>query len=226
MLAAAERLFAERGFDGVSVRDLAAEADVNVAAVNYHFQGKENLYREVLLRRLHFKRDASIAALMSAERDARGRPDLDSLVGDFVRQYLEETLASAHGANFMRLIAWEMHDPRRGGTTFLRELVLPVHETFTGLLQAAAPGLGAKSASWAVMSLVGQIVHVIMRWYKCNEAQPGTPASELLAQTLPALHGPRDEYIQAAMEHLTRFSAGGVRALAASDRAAQEGASA
>ena len=46
LLDAAEVLFAEKGFDGVSIRELAAAADVNVAAVNYHFQGKQNLYRE------------------------------------------------------------------------------------------------------------------------------------------------------------------------------------
>ena len=43
ILDVAERLFAERGFDGVSMRDLTREAEVNLAAVNYHFGGKDAL---------------------------------------------------------------------------------------------------------------------------------------------------------------------------------------
>jgi len=48
ILKAAERLFAERGFDGTSIRAIVARARVNQAAINYHFEGKEGLYREVL----------------------------------------------------------------------------------------------------------------------------------------------------------------------------------
>ena len=48
LLDAATRLFAERGFHNVSVRDICAEAGANVAAVNYHFDGKLGLYREVV----------------------------------------------------------------------------------------------------------------------------------------------------------------------------------
>ena len=52
ILKAAERLFAERGYDGTSVRAIVARARVNQAAINYHFAGKEGLYREICARRL------------------------------------------------------------------------------------------------------------------------------------------------------------------------------
>ena len=47
ILDVANELFATRGFDGTSVRDIANEADVNLAAINYHFKNKENLYHKV-----------------------------------------------------------------------------------------------------------------------------------------------------------------------------------
>ena len=50
LLAAAQKLFAEKGFRGTSIRDIVTEAGSNVAAVNYHFGSKENLYREVFRR--------------------------------------------------------------------------------------------------------------------------------------------------------------------------------
>ncbi|MCC5839062.1 MAG: TetR family transcriptional regulator [Opitutales bacterium] len=51
LLAAAERLFAERGFAGVGIREIARAAGANTAAVNYHFESKLNLWLEILRRR-------------------------------------------------------------------------------------------------------------------------------------------------------------------------------
>ena len=51
LLNAARKLFAERGFTRTSVRDIANEAGSNVAAVNYHFGNKQNLYLEVFRSR-------------------------------------------------------------------------------------------------------------------------------------------------------------------------------
>lgn len=48
ILTAARKLFAVKGYDGASVREIAKEAGVNIAALNYHFHGKENLFYQVL----------------------------------------------------------------------------------------------------------------------------------------------------------------------------------
>src|SRR5680860_1324241 len=48
ILKAAVALFAERGYDGTSIRAIVSKARVNQAAINYHFKGKEGLYFEVL----------------------------------------------------------------------------------------------------------------------------------------------------------------------------------
>src|ERR1700686_180677 len=50
ILKTAERLFAERGFNGVSVRELAGAASVNIASIGYHFRNKEGLLAEVYRR--------------------------------------------------------------------------------------------------------------------------------------------------------------------------------
>ena len=65
LLDAGVRLFAEHGFKGVSVRDLSAAAEVNIAAINYHFGGKRELYRtgvtELLARTFaHYPVDAGV----------------------------------------------------------------------------------------------------------------------------------------------------------------------
>lgn len=53
----AQRLFAQKGYDGTSIRDIAGEADVNVASINYHFKNKENLYWRVFTESHHWLAD-------------------------------------------------------------------------------------------------------------------------------------------------------------------------
>ena len=52
LLKHAEELFLAHGFEGVSIRQITEASGANVAAVNYHFNGKTSLYREVLKQRL------------------------------------------------------------------------------------------------------------------------------------------------------------------------------
>lgn len=82
LLDAARRLFARHGFDGASVRDITAEAGVNLAGVTYHYGSKEELYHAVLdtitqplLDRMAALEPASMAPLDKIEMLARGLLD-------------------------------------------------------------------------------------------------------------------------------------------------------
>jgi len=66
ILGAAEELFAQHGFAGTSLREVTSRADVNIAAVNYHFGSKDNLINEVFRRRM----DVMSAQRLDALRDA------------------------------------------------------------------------------------------------------------------------------------------------------------
>ena len=74
ILKAAERLFAERGYDATSVRAIVAKARVNQAAINYHFAGKEGLYREVLRTAFRALTEDQLGACRRSQRNVpRGR---------------------------------------------------------------------------------------------------------------------------------------------------------
>lgn len=90
LLAAARRLFAEKGFDGVSVKDLANATGHNAALVNYYFKSKEGLYRECVIPLLG-------AGMINAEctlRPASGRQDFltrfELFVENFIVSHLQE----------------------------------------------------------------------------------------------------------------------------------------
>src|SRR6516162_4097843 len=74
ILDAAERLFAQHGFDGTSIRAIVDEAKVNLAAVHYHFRSKDALLEAVLTRRISVVNDARLKMLEEVEKAARPKP--------------------------------------------------------------------------------------------------------------------------------------------------------
>src|SRR3982750_4118509 len=74
MLDAAEALFMEHGFEATSLRSITAAAGVNLAAVNYHFGSKEELFQAVLTRRLDPMNHARLSLLTRLEAAAAPQP--------------------------------------------------------------------------------------------------------------------------------------------------------
>ena len=72
ILDVAEQLFADNGFAGTSLRRIIAAAEVNLAAVHYHFRSKESLLEAVLMRRMVPLNDERLALLNQLEQEARG----------------------------------------------------------------------------------------------------------------------------------------------------------
>lgn len=70
LLAAAEKIFAERGIQGASLEEVAAEADLTKGAVYSNFDGKEDLVLEVMWRRLSSPEDTEVARLLASDRPA------------------------------------------------------------------------------------------------------------------------------------------------------------
>src|SRR3954467_8212959 len=74
ILDAAEALFMEQGFEATSLRAITAAADVNLAAVNYHFGSKEELFQAVLTRRLDPMNQERVNLLAALEEASAPAP--------------------------------------------------------------------------------------------------------------------------------------------------------
>ena len=90
ILAAAERLYADRGFGDVTLRDIVAEANVNLAAVNYHFGSKDELIAELFVTRSLATNRERLNELKAAEEKGGGRAPIDAILHaiDFLGQRL------------------------------------------------------------------------------------------------------------------------------------------
>lgn len=211
LLDAAERLFAEKGFAEVSIRELAAAAEVNVAAVNYHFQGKDNLFVEVVRRRFLVQRDRTLASLAEAVAAGGARPPLDAIIRAIVGAYLHGALATPEGLGVMAVIAREMH--ASGGVhhaTVFQDMITPVFTAFSGAMLKARPNLRQDQVNWLIASVIGQVHHFIMRRMKYESLDPGDEARAFMAAAFPVLTEPVEVYVQRTTDHITRFSAAAI----------------
>jgi AcrR family transcriptional regulator len=101
----AEELFAERGFFGASVRDITEHAGVRLAAVNYHFGTKEELFRDVILRRARVLHAARLELLATVPRSGTQEARTRAIVEAFVMPAVERAVREGPFRNYFALIA-------------------------------------------------------------------------------------------------------------------------
>ncbi len=196
LLDAAEKLFAEKGFDGTSVRDITAEAKCNVAAVNYHFGGKDNLYTEAFRRKLILLRDVRVTRI--DEVMARGgETTLEDLLRAFGKAFFEPLVGVSSGPRFIKLWLREMLDQRLPAAMFIEETFRPVLGSLQQALMKVCPGLDEPRAMSAAHAVVAQLAHVL-RVHEFWTQEHDSPEFDL----------------DSALEQVVEFSAAGIRGFA------------
>jgi AcrR family transcriptional regulator len=117
ILNAAERLYAERGFSDVTLRDIVAAAEVNLAAVNYHFGSKDELIAELYVTRSIATNRERLAELKAAEESGGGRAAIEAvlraLIGPTLRGCLGPERQRSTAARFMIRASIESVPPIR-----------------------------------------------------------------------------------------------------------------
>ena len=148
---AAERLFAEGGYDGTSIRAIVAKAKVNQAAINYHFDGKDGLYREVL--RVAFR---ALTEHQLAHADELKSMSREEALSQFLRRQLQPLLGRDEYSRHMRIFNWETVQP----TTVFRNLVAEEAAPFLGLaadlVRRFIPDADQRTVTVAAVWLLGQ----------------------------------------------------------------------
>jgi AcrR family transcriptional regulator len=162
ILNAAERLFSERGIDGVSLREIAASAGVQLALISYYFRSKEGLYRAVFRRRIQpisAERTTKLRALMARKNPpARIEEVLDALARPWV-----ELRDKRGGLLYTRLIAREVGDPREGSRGIVREMLDPIAHEFIAALEKLLPNHPKAEIHWTYHFFIGGLLIVLLK---------------------------------------------------------------
>ncbi len=156
ILLAAERLFAQRGYHAVSIRDIAVEAGVPSALVGYYFGPKDELFHAIFQ---HW--NGTIEQRLQALRAALEQPAAKRLEA-IMRAFIEPVLAlraSPEGESYALLVARELAHRGPQADRALREFLDPLAEAFIDALQAALPRAGRDDLAWCYQFALGALLH-------------------------------------------------------------------
>jgi TetR/AcrR family transcriptional regulator, regulator of cefoperazone and chloramphenicol sensitivity len=152
IMKAAARIFAEDGYAGASIRNIVARADVNQAAISYHFGSKEGLYRAVL--------QMALQALLQdngAMAPAPGKLAREAALRAFIRRQLRPMLARDELSQYLRIFNWETVRPTPAFRKFMAEEAGPYLASAATLVRRFLPPEATeKQAVLGALWLFGQ----------------------------------------------------------------------
>jgi len=163
ILDAAEALFMEFGFEATTMRQITGKAQVNLAAVNYHFGSKEALIQALFKRRLTWLNEQRIEALDRLEAAAKGSPlkpsqILDAFFGVAVKMAGDRV---GGGRNFMRLLGRTYTEPSEFVRNFLAAEYSEAIARFKIALVKALPDVPREEILWRFHFMLGAMSYAI-----------------------------------------------------------------
>ena len=190
LLAAAREVFAELGFKGATVREICRRAEVNVAAVNYHFNGKEALFMAALELE-------PIENLIGTNGEA---DSAEMRLTRFIREFMTR-LMDGSCTPHSQLILRELLEPSPALDSIAKAIMVPLHDHLTGLVRGiVGNAVAPEHVRRCVFSIFGQCT------YYRN-------AREINRRVYPKLEYDADE-IEATANHIADFSLAGLKRVA------------
>lgn len=159
ILSAAEELFAQHGFTGTSLRQVTSRAEVNIAAVNYHFGSKENLVNEVFRRRMDDMSARRLASLKLAIEQQPG--ELEPILAAFVEPALALAQDRNGGGAFVRMVARAYAEKNDSLRKFLSDKYGHVLREFARAIATCLPQLSKEELYWRLDFLAGALTYAM-----------------------------------------------------------------
>jgi len=199
LIDAAIKLFAEKGYEGTSVRDLASAAGANVAAVSYHFGSKDALYTEAL--RACLAPCGEMRERMQKHLDAalknRSRKAAEEALRGCIQDFLEVLVSPA--ARHSHLVMREQSEGKQRFEPVIREFFQPVGSILREVILMLAPGPPEMRVFMVISGIIGQCLHI----YKARVSY----------RVLAGVDSHSPEYIEMASKHIAHLTALGLRGL-------------
>jgi len=195
VLDAAEQVFADKGYAGTTLREVADRVNVTQALIGYYFASKLGLFEQVFLRRSHVISNQRVERLQALQQ-GRGKPTVKAIVEAFLSPALSLRM-TPEGRAFIRLQARLHLEPPEVSYRLRDEAYTASTRMYVEALMEAVPGLAEKDAYWRMTSLIGTYIYVFSDTHRLEEYAPG----------LCNLEDP-DE----VLDQVTRFIVGGLEA--------------
>jgi AcrR family transcriptional regulator len=199
ILDSAEALFAERGFFGVSVREITEHAGVRLASVNYHFRTKESLFHEVVVRRASVVNEDRRKLLAEVGDPTTSKEERTRrLASAFILPLLERALRQGAGwKNYCRLMA-QVANSRLWTTGVIASNYDSIGKEFVGTLSNIFPESAPYNLHYAYQFLLGTTMYVFTENGRIETMSGGRYRSDDLGRIYNVLL----EFVTAGMVHL------------------------
>jgi AcrR family transcriptional regulator len=174
ILDSAEQFFAADGYHATSLRSITAAAEVNLAAVNYHFGSKDALLEAVIVRRLGPLNEVRLGQLESLLRAAEkaGRvPSCREVLRTFVAPTLHLRKKGSSAENFIALIGRTLAEPRGLAMSIFMSHMEPMMIRLFQALSLSLPELSRQDLFWRVHFAIGSLSHIM----RCHERHSMVP---------------------------------------------------
>jgi AcrR family transcriptional regulator len=159
LLKEAEILFAQKGFEGVSVREITRAARCNLAAVNYHFGNKENLYLEVFRRRW-MPRARRIQESFRQALETDGDRSLNHIIQSLALAFLKGPMSEAEHRYHHQLMAREIAQPTAALEMLAEQVMRPFFRELTDMIRPLAPeGIHEEELMLGAMGIFAMILY-------------------------------------------------------------------
>lgn len=163
ILDVSERLFAQRGLDNVSIRDITGAAGANLGAVNYHFTNKEGLIEAIFERRLVPINRERMALLDELEQlQPPAEPSVEQILLAIIRPVLRDVYCQNQGRAFMKLIGRSLSEPHPVVGQLLKRHFDPLCDRINAMLLKALPHLNPGEVFWRMKFTFGAMHHWLL----------------------------------------------------------------
>lgn len=184
LLEAAEELFADKGFEAVSVRDITQLAKTNVASVNYHFGSRDGLLSLVMMRYMLPVNEERLARLEALERKWSGKAaPLEEIIDALVRPLVGQVKKSELGERlFYQLIGRIFMQQADGLPASVEEQLRRVMDRFIRAFSKALPTVDSEDLIWRMHFMVGGMIHLLTHQdmlHRFTRGASGVPTMEV-----------------------------------------------
>lgn len=174
ILASAERLFAENGFDGTSMREIASHASSQLALIHYHFGSKLDLYRAIWAARYTTEVAERREASFSAVNYKDPQPDVIRTLVEIFLLPLMKIAQDKRLRDFVAIGARETTDPKEAEHGMLQEFLDPSGKRFIECFKRALPDVSPTDVAWGYQAMVGVSVLYIADRNRITRISNGT----------------------------------------------------
>jgi AcrR family transcriptional regulator len=195
LLIQAEHLFAQKGFAAVSVREITAAADTNLAAINYHFGNKTNLYLSVFKERW-VPRAQGVRKFFKNSLSEKHAPETSDVVRAIATAFLEGPMTDDERRCQIALMQRELAHPTKAVNIVVSEVIRPMHHDIQKLIRPSLPeSINIEQLTLSIFSIISMIIYF-------GFAQP--VVSRVMNQEFDP------QFKSRVIDHIVSFTMGGI----------------